>query len=346
MDTLEINLNENNNYQVFLENTNTISFDKKVAIISNPKVYGLHLEYLLKKLDIKEYILISIKDGEEHKNMQTVEYILENLFIHNFDRKSLLIAFGGGVIGDITGFCAAIFQRGIDFIQIPTTLLAQIDSSIGGKVGVNNKFGKNLIGCFYQPKAVYIYTHFLSSLKERVFNAGLAEIIKIALIFDKEFFSYIKEANLNDKEELLYIVKKSLELKAMVVKKDEKEKGLRAVLNYGHTFGHIIEKLSSYNKYLHGEAVSIGMIMANELAFKKGFLSLKEKELIKETLNKYHLNIKYKIKDISEFYNSFYLDKKTSNSKIKFILLNGIGNYIVKDSIEKEEVLEVLGNFT
>ena len=329
------------NYDILIGKLPQIEIPTKTAIITNPKVSGLHINYLTNHLKAKELHIITLPDGEEYKNMQSVEYALDRLFDAKFDRNSTLIAFGGGVIGDMTGFIASIFLRGIKFIQIPTTLLAMVDSSVGGKTGINNKYGKNLIGSFYQPEAVYIDTYFLTTLEKREFSAGMAEIIKMAVMFDKEFFKKIKNNELSLEE----MIKRAVELKAEVVNQDEKEKGIRSVLNYGHTFGHVIENLTNYKTYLHGEAVAIGMVMANELSKKLGYLSEKEANEIKKLLEKYNLPTTFKIKDIDEFYNHFFLDKKTLNNEIKFIIPERIGKYKIVKNIDENIIKEVLKEF-
>jgi len=328
-------------YDILIDRLPEIKIDSKAAIITNPKVSGLHINYLTNKLKAKELHIITLPDGEEYKNFESVNYALERLFDAKFDRNSTLIAFGGGVIGDMTGFIASIFLRGVKFIQIPTTLLAMVDSSVGGKTGINNKYGKNLIGSFYQPEAVYIDTYFLKTLEQREFAAGMAEIIKMAVMFDKEFFENIK----NNKLSLEEMIKRSVELKAEVVNQDEKEKGIRSVLNYGHTFGHVIENLTNYKTYLHGEAVAIGMVMANALSKKLGYLSEKEEKEIKEVLEKNNLPTSFKIKDIDEFYNHFFLDKKTMNNEIKFIIPESIGKYKIVKNIDEKIIKEVLKEF-
>jgi 3-dehydroquinate synthase len=336
---------ENKDYPIFIEQLSTISFDTKVAIITNPKVSGLHIGYLMQKISAKEVIIVSVGDGEKYKNMQTVESILENLFNHRFDRKSALIAFGGGVIGDMTGFAASIYQRGIDFIQIPTTLLSQVDASVGGKTGINNSYGKNLIGAFYQPKAVHIDPYFLQTLPEREFVAGVAEIVKMAVMFDGEFFRWLKNSRLHSETNIKEAIAKSVKTKAKVVSMDEKESGIRAVLNYGHTFAHVIEHQTNFSEYLHGEAVSIGMHMANMLAHKLGLLSESEVTSIESLLQSYDLPTTYQVKCEYAFYDEFFLDKKTANAKIKFILPDSIGGYCIKDDIDKEIVLDLLRAF-
>ncbi len=332
----------NKKYEILISKLPEIEIEGKVAIITNPKVSGLHINYLTKHLKTKELYIITLPDGEEYKNMESINYALERLFDAKFDRNSTLIAFGGGVIGDMTGFAASIFLRGIKFIQIPTTLLSMVDSSVGGKTGINNKYGKNLIGSFYQPEAVFIDTHFLSTLEKREFAAGMAEVIKMAVMFDKEFFENIKEATLSIEE----IIKRSVEIKAQVVNLDEKEKGIRSVLNYGHTFAHVIENETNYKKYLHGEAVAIGMVMANELSIELGYLTKAEAEDIKKVLKNQNLPTDYKIKDINSFYEHFFLDKKTTDNKIKFIIPNHIGEYKIVKNIDKEIILNVLRKFT
>ncbi len=332
-------------YKVTIDRLPKLSFDTKVVVVTNPTVAGFHLDTLLSKINAKSLDIVTVKDGEEYKNLDTIVEILDELFTKQLDRKSLLIAFGGGVIGDMTGFTASIYQRGIDFIQIPTTLLAQVDASVGGKTGVNNRFGKNLIGAFYQPKAVYIDIDFLETLPKREFSAGMAELIKMSVMFDREFFEFLEEDTLSSKESLNRAIARSVELKAWVVNQDEKEAGIRAVLNYGHTFAHVIENETNYKKYLHGEAVAIGMVMANLLSYELGLISLDEVERVRDILIKHSLPISYEIKDIEEFYNKFFLDKKSSNSKIKFILANSIGNFEVRDSISKETILKVLDKF-
>ena len=317
--------------------------NRKVAIITNPKIAGLHLATLLEKVPNCELHIITIPDGEQYKNMESVNLILESLFNHKFNRNSILISFGGGVIGDITGFSASLYQRGIDFIQIPTTLLSQVDASVGGKTGINNKFGKNLIGAFHQPKAVFIDPKFLLTLPKRETSSGFAELLKMAVIFDKEFFEYLEQAD--SKINSAYIIQKSVELKAKVVSEDEKEKGVRASLNYGHTFGHVIENETDYSKYLHGEAVAIGMVMANELALELGMMSSDEVHRITQLLEVFELPTTYKIKDIDSFYKKFFLDKKSTDTNIKFIVPNGIGNYQFKDNLSEDVLKRVLAKF-
>ena len=342
---MKIDLNLGKKYSVFIDELQEIKLKGKVAIITNPKVGGLWLDFLLQRLDCEQKFIITIPDGEEYKNTASVEQILEHLFSSKLDRKSTLIALGGGVISDITGFCASIYERGIDFINIPTTLLAQVDASVGGKTGVNNRFGKNLIGSFYQPRAVYCESKFLSTLPAREFAAGVAEAVKMAVCFDVELFKFFETHDLKSADEISHVIARCVEIKAGVVERDERESGVRAVLNYGHTFAHAIEKITDYKKFLHGEAVAIGMVIANALARRLGKLSGEQEEQIRKVLQKFALPIKFHVADADAFYELFFLDKKSENGKIKFILPDGIGKFYASKEIAKDEVIAVLKEF-
>jgi len=334
-----------NSYSITIDTIEPKHFDTKVAIITNPKVAGLHLAYLLSKISAKELYIITVPDGEEYKNQDSVNTILESLFNHKFNRKSLLIAFGGGVIGDMTGYVASIYQRGINFVQVPTTLLSQVDASVGGKTGMNNKYGKNLIGAFHQPQEVLIDPLFLTTLPQREFGAGVAEIVKMAVTFNREFFEFLESADLSDRAVLQEAIKQAVQTKADVVSRDEKENGIRAALNYGHTFGHVIENETKYRKFLHGEAVAIGMVMANETSVKMGLMKEEEAQRVKNLLLKYNLPVSYEIEDVEAFYETFFLDKKSSDATITFILPVGLGDVKITDSCEKEIIISVLNTF-
>ncbi len=339
---IDINLGERS-YAVAIKTLEGLALkDKKLLIVTNHTISSLHVEYLLKRLEAKELHIATIKDGEEYKNMETIEEILRVAFNAKLDRGSIFVAFGGGVIGDMTGFASGIFQRGVDFIQIPTTLLSMVDASVGGKTGINNEFGKNLVGLFHQPLSVHIDTFFLGTLPEREFGAGVAEIIKMAVTFDSKFFIWLEKNRLDNRENIEYAIKKCVEIKAKVVEMDEKESGIRAALNYGHTFGHAIENLTNYKTYLHGEAVSIGISMANRLASKLGNITKEEEERILHLLLSYNLPITFDIQDREEFYEKFFLDKKSKDSKITFVLPKSIGGVEFRDDISKEAVLEIL----
>jgi 3-dehydroquinate synthase len=336
---------KSNSYKVIIDELKEIKLETKVIVVTNPTVAKLHLENFLKLLHVKELHIIQIPDGEKFKTLDTLNMILEGCFENKLDRKSTLIAFGGGVVGDMTGFAASIYQRGIDFIQVPTTLLSQVDASVGGKTGINNKFGKNLIGTFWQPRAVYCETEFLKTLPQREFSAGVAEIIKMAVTFDREFFEWLENNSLHVKENLAQAVKKCVQIKADVVASDEREEGIRAVLNYGHTFAHVIENQTAYKRYLHGEAVAMGIDMANSLALKLGLIQEDELLRIRNLLMRYNLPVSYKITSPEEFYEAFFLDKKSHNSKIKFIFPHSIGNFQIRDDIPKETVIKTLGEY-
>ena len=346
-----INL-EQNSYKVHINELSRLEFAGKVAVLTNAKVAGLHLKTLLSKLDCTELFIITIKDGEEFKSLATLEEVLNQMFVSKLDRKSTLVALGGGVVTDIAGFAASIYQRGIDFVSVPTTFLAMVDAAVGGKTGVNNGFGKNLIGTFYQPKGVYCESDFLKTLPERELAAGMAEFIKMAACFDEEALALIESLDAGaflkatlSKELWGQLITKSVQLKARIVSLDERESQLRMLLNYGHSFAHIIENQTNYRRYLHGEAVAIGIVMANALALRLGLITENENARIKGLLERFNLPTHYKIANADEFYNAFLLDKKSSNSKINFVLLDGIGKAIIKNDISKEVVISVLEQF-
>jgi 3-dehydroquinate synthase len=345
--TISINLKRviDDSYPIHIGALPEINFEGKAVVLTNPKVAGLHLQTLLSRLHAKEVYIVTIPDGEQYKTLETIESILDRMFDHRLNRKSLLVAFGGGVIGDMGGFTASLYNRGIDFIQIPTTLLSQVDASVGGKTGVNNRYGKNLIGAFHQPRAVYIDPSFLKTLPSREFGAGVAEIVKMAVTFNAPFFEWLEENDLREGDNLLYAIAKAVETKAGVVEEDEKEQGLRAALNYGHTFGHVIENETKYETYLHGESVAIGMVMANALAHEIGLMSREEAARVKALLGRYDLPLEYPIQDIEKFYQTFFLDKKSADSAITFILPRGIGAVEITDKIESSTVKKVLTAF-
>ena len=342
---IELAHTKNITYDITIAALPQLTFDTHVVVVTNPTVAGYHLETLLDHISAAQLHIVTIPDGEGYKTLETVENILNECFQHKLDRKSLLIAFGGGVIGDMTGFTASLYQRGIDFIQIPTTLLSQVDASVGGKTGVNNKYGKNLIGAFYQPKAVYIDPAFLHTLPPREFAAGIAEIVKMAVMFDKSYFEFLQRADFSNEETLKEVIKKSVELKAWVVNQDEKEAGIRAVLNYGHTFGHVVENETNYTTYLHGEAVAIGIVMANALAVALGMFTKEEEAQVKTFLEKASLPTEYAIEDVDDFYEHFFLDKKSAKGSIKFILPQGMGDHKIVSDIDENVVKKVLQNF-
>lgn len=308
------------------------------------KVYGnIVTESLARnKFDVR---LISLKPGEEQKTLETALLLYDACFDHKLDRNSLILALGGGVVGDISGFVASTFMRGIPFIQVPTSLLAQVDSSIGGKVAVNHPKGKNMIGSFYQPKAVFVDTDTLSTLPAVELVAGLVEVIKYGVIRDAELFEYI-EKSLQDILQLNYnallkIIATSCQIKANVVEEDEKEKHLRAILNYGHTIGHAIETLTNYAKYRHGEAVAIGMLYATKIAIEMGLANITVLErqllLIKRLGLPLHTGL-----ESEEIVRTLYTDKKVISGRLRFILPTKIGEVIISDRVTEEILQRVL----
>lgn len=326
-----------------------LGLGKKIAVITNPLVGGYYSSCLKKSLKQAGFNpkFIEVPDGEEYKSLEWAENLYNQLLDFKMDRQCAVISLGGGVIGDLAGFVAATFMRGISFIQIPTTLLAQVDSSIGGKVGVNLKRGKNLVGAFYQPKVIIIDPLVLKTLNKRELKCGMAEVIKYGVIKDKNLFAYL-EANVNqimnlELQALIHIIAVSCQIKANVVKIDEKEAGLRAILNFGHTIGHAIESLTGYQRYHHGEAVSIGMLAAARIAYVKGMISLKSVSCLERLIQCIGLPTTCPDLSSTEIWDAIRLDKKTIADKIRFILPKAIGRVIIDDSITEDLVAQVLG---
>ena len=315
---------------------------KNVVVITNSTVSDLYLSLITSSLDEtnSHYITINLPEGEQEKKLGNVELIVSKMLEKNLDRSTVIIALGGGVIGDIAGFVASVYQRGIDFIQVPTTLLSQVDSSVGGKTGVNHLLGKNMIGSFYQPKAVIIDIKTLNTLSEREFSAGAAEIIKYGCTRDIKFFEWLEENSMlimsRSLEHLAYAIRKSCEIKSSIVEQDERESGIRAILNFGHTFGHAIESGVGYGNWLHGEAISAGMVLASRLSQKLDLLKEDEVGRIKNLLRSMNLPVDTPKIDIATFVNLMKKDKKNKNNQINYILLNGIGNSLVKGFDAKE----------
>ena len=305
---------------------------EKVGIVTDNKVAGLYLqpvEESLKRAGFKVTRLL-LPAGEEHKNLQSVSAIYDQLIRERFERSSSLIALGGGVIGDLTGFAAATFLRGISYVQIPTTLLAQVDSSVGGKTGVNHQEGKNLIGAFYQPRLVLIDMGALRSLPQRELLAGLAEVIKYGIIADPQLFTLLEEKLERllalDRELLIEAVAASCSIKAKVVKKDERESDYRSVLNFGHTVGHALESLTGYGEFLHGEAVAIGIVQAASISVREGFCDGESFERIRRLISLAGLPTEIPAYiNPSELVQRMEVDKKSAGGKIKFVLCAGIG---------------------
>ena len=322
---------------------------RQLMIVTNERVAPLYLaalEKTLAHLSVESEVVI-LPDGEQHKNLATLEKIYSALLEKKQHRSTTLIALGGGVVGDMTGFAAATYQRGVPFIQVPTTLLAQVDSSVGGKTGVNHPLGKNMIGAFYQPMSVVIDLAVLKTLPPRELAAGLAEVIKYGLIYDQDFFLWIEnsiDALLQlDEEALMHAVRRSCEIKAEIVASDERESGIRAILNFGHTFGHAIEGALGYGTYLHGEAVAIGMRMAAELSVKQGWLEESWLQRIKTLLSKAGLPIQSPTEMTQEQWFSWMsMDKKVMDKKVRLVLLQGCGQAIVTDQFDHDLLQQVL----
>lgn len=309
---------------------------QRIVIVTNTVVAPLYLERLTHSLEKagKEVSSIVLPDGEKEKSWESLMKIFDFLMVQKSDRKTTLVALGGGVIGDLTGYAAASFMRGIPFIQVPTTLLAEVDSSVGGKTGINHPLGKNMIGAFYQPEAVIADTTTLNTLHDRELIAGLAEVIKYGAIVDVAFFEWLEE-NIGkllarDNEALAYAIRRSCEIKADIVRQDEREStGLRAILNFGHTFGHAIEAGLGYGQWLHGEAVGCGMVMAADLSCRMGWLDEKSRSRIRMLVERAGLPVVAPALGTDRWIELMQVDKKNVGGKIQFVLLKALGNTVV-----------------
>ncbi|AFJ44083.1 3-dehydroquinate synthase [Francisella orientalis] len=317
--------------------------NKQVLVVTNTTVAGLYLDGFLEsipdRLDIKVCVL---EDGEQYKSQASLDKILSSLLENQYTRNStVLVALGGGVIGDITGFAAAIYQRGVDFIQVPTTLLSQVDSSVGGKTAINHPLGKNMIGAFYQPKLVYTSVQFYQTLPQREYTSGMAEVVKYAFI-SKDFYYWLDlnrdKILAKDASTLIDMVKKSCQIKAQVVAEDEKETtGARAIVNFGHTFCHAIEKCQKYLGLKHGEAVGVGMAQAIDFSCYLGMISEQQAKDFKEFIISFNISIDFP-RDIcqKEFLDVMLLDKKNSNKELKFILIKDIGDLALQKQSKRD----------
>ena len=317
---------------------------KNSILVSTKKIKNLKNSSIPKRFYSSE---ILIGDGENFKNLNSCESIYKNLLKNKYSRDCCLLAYGGGVIGDITGYVAATYLRGVNFIQVPTTLLSMVDSSVGGKTGVNHSLGKNMIGAFYQPQSVIIDLDSLKTLPKKEFNAGMAEVIKYGVIYDKQFFEWLEKNKKKiislDRVSLAKIIASSCKIKAEIVAKDEKESGIRAILNLGHTFGHAIEKNIGYGRWTHGAAVACGMVIASELSEKLGKLSKNDLNRIKNLLSYFDLPIKLPKKlNASKLYEAMKNDKKVLNNKIRLIIPKKIGECFISDKVSKSAILKTL----
>jgi 3-dehydroquinate synthase len=315
-------------------------------VVTNETVGPLYLEAVLEMLGSKDADAISLPDGEEFKTVDTVGHVLDTLVDNGANRDTTLIALGGGVVGDITGFAAACYMRGVDFIQVPTTLLAQVDSSVGGKTGVNHPKGKNLIGAFHQPRLVLIDTDTLNRLPDRELKAGLAEVIKHGAIVDSEFFTWLED-NIEalvtrDPEALALAIRRSCEIKANVVAEDEREAGRRAILNFGHTFGHAIERCQGYGEWLHGEAVAAGMVMAAKLSN----MDASDFGRLRGLLERTGLPVAAPRIAAGDLRAAMGMDKKVQAKQLRFVLLRSLGEAYVTTEYDEVLLERILGAAT
>ncbi len=357
MNTLNVDLGDRS-YPIFigaglLKNPKLIQpyiKGKTTAVVSNTTVAPLYLESIHHFTSDYKNTDIVLPDGEEFKTMETLGQVHTEMLTARCDRKTTLIALGGGVVGDISGFAAASYQRGINFIQVPTTLLSMVDSSVGGKTGVNHPLGKNMIGAFHQPQCVIIDTETLNTLDDRQLSAGIAEIIKYGYINDLAFIDWLDE-NMDklmqrDPEALEYAIKRSCEHKAAIVAADEKEAGQRALLNLGHTFGHAIETGLGYGKWLHGEAVAAGMIMAAELSKEHGWITDNDVKGMRKLLEKANLPINPPAEINADRFNELMsIDKKVQDGVLHLILMKSMGESIITSDFDKQALMRVLGHF-
>jgi 3-dehydroquinate synthase len=306
----------------------------------------LYAAKLVAALAPRRCLEVALPDGEVHKTLANVARVLDVLVANRFARDACVVALGGGVVGDMAGFAAACYQRGISFVQVPTTLLAQVDSSVGGKTGVNHPGGKNLIGAFHQPTAVFADTDTLATLPDREFRAGLAEVIKYGLIVDSDFFDWL-EANAQkliqrDTAALTHAIKRSCEIKAGIVSRDEREQGERALLNLGHTFGHAIESATNYETWLHGEAVGAGMLLAADLSARLGWMPQADVARIERVLQAFGLRTDATALSATTLAENMKIDKKVASGRIRLVLLKAIGKSVITGDYEDAALRETL----
>lgn len=320
---------------------------RQVMIVSNETVAPLYLDQTRQTFADYQTEAVILPDGEQYKTLEVLNRIFDALLEKRFDRSCTLVALGGGVVGDMTGFAAASYQRGVDFIQVPTTLLAQVDSSVGGKTGVNHPLGKNMIGAFHQPRVVLADTDTLNTLDDRQLSAGIAEVIKYGLIDDPEFFHWL-EANMDallarDPQALAYAIERSCRDKARIVAADEKESGQRALLNLGHTFGHAIETGMGYGEWLHGEGVATGMVLAAELSRDLGWVGEDEVVRIRALIEKARLPVRAPVEITPErFLELMAVDKKVQGGQLRLVLMKALGQSVITAEATRERILGML----
>ncbi len=320
---------------------------RRVLIVTNDRVAPLYLDTVAAGLQRFAPVTVVMPDGERYKTLGDLNRIFDALLEHRCDRRTTLVALGGGVVGDMAGFAAATYQRGVPFIQVPTTLLAQVDSSVGGKTGVNHPLGKNMIGAFHQPRCVVVDTSTLDTLPDTELSAGLAEVIKYGLIHDREFFVWL-ENNIDsllarDSEALAFAIERSCSDKAAVVAADETERGQRALLNLGHTFGHAIETGMGYGSWLHGEAVATGMVVAAELSHRLGWLGAHDAERVRALVMHARLPTQVPAElDAGRMLELMSVDKKVEDGRLRLVLLTAIGNAVISADVPAAAITETL----
>ena len=320
---------------------------RDVLVVTNRTVGPLYLDALLRGLEGKRSGSVALEDGEQFKTLDTLSRVLDAMVAQRLNRDACIVALGGGVVGDVTGFAAACYQRGIDFVQVPTTLLAQVDSSVGGKTGVNHPGGKNLIGAFHQPRAVISDLATLATLPARELRAGLAEVVKYGLIDDADFLAWI-ESNVEpllalDLDALTHAVRRSCEIKARIVASDEREQGQRALLNLGHTFGHAIENAMGYGQWLHGEAVGVGMLLAADLSSRLGWIATADVERVRTLLERIGLPTGAPAIGAHRALELMGMDKKVLAGRIRLVLLRRLGEGVVSGDFPPAALEETLG---
>ncbi|EFA72382.1 3-dehydroquinate synthase [Raphidiopsis brookii D9] len=332
----------------------SLNLGKKTLLVSNPIIFKHYGERAIASLQNAGFDVVhyNLPAGERYKTLNSIQKIYDTALEHKLERNSTMVALGGGVVGDMTGFAAATWLRGINLVQVPTSLLAMVDSSVGGKTGVNHPHGKNLIGAFYQPRLVLIDPQVLQTLPSAEFRAGMAEVIKYGVIWDPQLFAKLEASKHLDqlryvKSDLInYILTHSCEAKANVVSQDEKESGIRAILNYGHTIGHAVESVTKYRVFKHGEAIGIGMIAAGEIAVRLELWSKSDVERQNTLIKKSGLPTKLPAGlDINQLIDALQLDKKVKSGKVRFILPTQIGKVLVTDQVPTDVVTQVLSSF-
>ena len=330
----------------FLRNA---GYSRRCLVVSDSNVgpiYGEKVRGILKSAGLEPQLCM-IPAGERSKSIAEAEKLYARIIAHGLDRKSPVFALGGGVVGDLAGFVAATYMRGVPFIQLPTSLLAQVDSSVGGKVAVNHSGGKNLIGCFYQPDAVFVNLDFMKTLPKREVYTGLGEIVKYGVIYDAEFFRFLEENSAAvlamEEKALVHVIARSCEIKAEVVAEDEKESGLRRILNFGHTIGHAIEQETGYVRYNHGEAVAIGMVGAACISRDLGLVDGEKVERVLRLLRALRLPSRADGCTVENMYAAIFHDKKTINGKVNWVLMEDIGRVAVRNDVPEDIVKRAMG---